>query len=434
MSYAPSKSRAPALSPSSLPADRSIICFALEDYWYHPKRSRRHYMERLAARGWRVLFVNSVGLGAPARTNPDFWMRVRRKLRSWARWLRRPDPARLPTFWVASPIALPYHGKAWARALNRVALRVQLRLMMLIAGVRRPVGWYGQPIMASLLGRLGERLTILHNSDKYDAYGESSGSIVAQSWRRLKAECDVIISASGKMAAELGEEHPASYHLPHGIDADHFSRARRDASLEIPPALAAIPRPRIGYIGQIEHMVDPALIIAMARAAPDKQFILIGPPTHQVDAMIAHGLANLHYLGQIPYDAVPAHMRGLDVGMMPLLANDWAEYANHLKMREYYLAGRPMVTIPHAEVREGGGHALLFVAEPTADSFLRAIDEALAASRDLLDPATMAWRADSATSAAAKPFLDEMATGTWEARTDELERIIAKHLGGGRSR
>src|SRR5229473_2346616 len=114
----------------------SIVCFAGEDWWYHFPHSKNHIMKRLARQN-RVLFVNSITMGLPSVSNPDFFLKIRRKLRSYLRWLRRVPEG----LYVLSPITLPLYGSKTARALNQVLLILQLRLVMLLCGMRKPIVW-----------------------------------------------------------------------------------------------------------------------------------------------------------------------------------------------------------------------------------------------------------------------------------------------------
>ena len=71
--------------------DRSIICFAGEDWWYHHPHSKNHIMKRLAREN-RVMFVNSISMGLPSVRSADFFAKIRRKLKSYAKFVRRtPD-------------------------------------------------------------------------------------------------------------------------------------------------------------------------------------------------------------------------------------------------------------------------------------------------------------------------------------------------------
>src|SRR6201993_5062779 len=106
---------------------QSIICFAGEDWWYHHPHSKNHILKRLARQN-KVLFVNSISLGLPSLSNPDFFLKIRRKLNSCRRWLRK-VPGGL---FVMTPFSLPFFGFRTVCRLNRVLLRPQIRFAMMI--------------------------------------------------------------------------------------------------------------------------------------------------------------------------------------------------------------------------------------------------------------------------------------------------------------
>src|SRR5713226_4242528 len=109
----------------------SIVCFAGEDWWYHHPHSKNHILKRLAKHN-RVLFVNSITMGLPSISSPDFFLKIRRKLRSYLRWLRKAPEG----LWVMTPINVPVYGSSAIRALNRPLLTLQLRLVMFILKLR----------------------------------------------------------------------------------------------------------------------------------------------------------------------------------------------------------------------------------------------------------------------------------------------------------
>ena len=100
---------------------QSIVCFAGEDWWYHHPHSKNHILKRLAKHN-RVLFVNSITMGLPSIGNPDFFQKIRRKLRSYLRWLRKAPEG----LWVMTPINVPFYGSPIVRMLNRLLLVLQL--------------------------------------------------------------------------------------------------------------------------------------------------------------------------------------------------------------------------------------------------------------------------------------------------------------------
>ena len=92
----------------------SIVCFAGEDWWYHHPHSKNHLLKRYALRN-KVLFVNSISMGLPSMANPDFFLKIKRKLRSYTRWLRKVPEG----LWVMTPVNLPLYGSRVGRWLNR---------------------------------------------------------------------------------------------------------------------------------------------------------------------------------------------------------------------------------------------------------------------------------------------------------------------------
>ena len=59
--------------------------------------------------------MNSITMGLPSMANPDFFLKIRRKLKSYTRWLRKVPEG----FWVMTPVNLPLYGSRVGRWLNR---------------------------------------------------------------------------------------------------------------------------------------------------------------------------------------------------------------------------------------------------------------------------------------------------------------------------
>src|SRR5271168_4975033 len=177
----------------------SIVCFAGEDWWYHHPHSKNHLLKRYAGRN-TVLFVNSISMGLPSMANPDFFLKIRRKLKSYTRWLRKVPEG----LWVMTPVNLPLYGSRLGRWLNRVLLVGQLRVAMWLLRISRPILWVAIPTAAEMAGRLGEKLVLYQVSDKYDANEDSalSGEVIRTYDRQLKAAAAVVMYSGRKLFRE----------------------------------------------------------------------------------------------------------------------------------------------------------------------------------------------------------------------------------------
>jgi len=120
-----------------------------------------------------------------------------------------------------------------------------------------------------------------------------------------------------------------------------------DPALAVPAELAALPAPRIGFVGAISaYKLDLTLLETLARRHPHWSFVLIGPvgegdPSTDVAALAA--LGNVHLLGTRPYNALPAYLKGLDLGLLPLRLTPYTQAMFPMKFFEYLAAGLPVV-------------------------------------------------------------------------------------------
>lgn len=321
----------------------SILCFAGEDWWYHHPHSKNHILKRLAQRN-RVLFVNSITMGLPSVSNPDFFLKIRRKLKSYLKWLRKAPEG----LWVMTPVNLPFYGSRLARKVNWLLLYVQLRLAMLILGLRKPVLWVAIPSAADLVGHLGEKILLYQVSDKYEANEDSalSAQVIRSFDRKLKERADVVMFSGRKLFEESTEAN--RFYLEQAVDFDHFSAEAREAAVEI----AQIPRPILGYFGAMDYVMDTDLMAEVARLRPDWHWVMIGLKSNLVQV----AAANIHFLGSKPYADLPKYIARFDVCVLPWRqANAFTSYGSAIKVREYLATGKPVVISPLYEYLQTPG-------------------------------------------------------------------------------
>ncbi|HEY7546377.1 MAG TPA: hypothetical protein VID27_15925, partial [Blastocatellia bacterium] len=186
--------------------DKSIICFAGEDWWYHHPHSKNHIMRRFARAGNQVMFVNSISLGVPSMLKKDFWSKLKRKLRSYARYARPTEEGII----VVSPISFPFYSSRAGRAMNRFLLAAQIKLLMIAFDFRDPVLWVAIPTACEMAGRFRESALIYQVSDKYGAWLDNAavrGAITAMH-ESLLARADLIYYSGRKLFEEEMADHP----------------------------------------------------------------------------------------------------------------------------------------------------------------------------------------------------------------------------------
>ncbi len=376
----------------------SIVCFAGEDWWYHHPHSKNHLLKRYA-RTNKVLFVNSISMGLPSMANPDFFLKIRRKLKSYTRWLRKVPEG----LWVMTPVNLPLYGSRIGRWLNRILLVAQLRAAMLLLRISRPILWVAIPTAAEMAGRLGEKLLLYQVSDKYEANEDSalSAQVIRKYDRDLKDAAAVVMYSGRKLFREATE--PNRYFLEQAVDFEQFS------NLDVPPApeLSGIPHPVLGYFGTMDYVMDTELMAEVARLRPDWHWVLLGLKSN----LVRITAPNIHFLGSKPYSELPRYIRQFDVCVLPWReSNTFTGYGSAIKVREYLATGKPVVMAPLYEYLETPG--LRFYRG--TQQFIEQVESAL--------------ENDTPSGAAQRQAV--VKDGTWDERARQLAELILSLLQG----
>src|SRR5215469_3263247 len=375
---------------------KSVICFAGEDWWIHHPHSKNHILRRLAGQN-KVLFVNSITMGLPSMSNADFFFKIRNKLRSYARWLKRiPDG-----LYVMTPVSFPVYGNAVGRFINRWLVALQLRLVMSILGMHKPIVWVAIPSAADVVELLGRGLLLYQISDKYDANEDSALSRdIIRGWdQNLKERASLVIYSGRKLFEE--STVPNRYFLEQAVDFNHFA----ETATEVAEEVRNIPKPILGYFGSMDYVMDVELMEEVARLRPDWDWLLIGRKSN----LVKLASPNFHYLGSKPYADLPKYLRQIDVYVLPWQQkNVFTSYGSAIKVREYLATGKPVVISPLYEYLKTPGVRIY----RTVQEFIAAVEDALANDTERDRLARQAVVRDC----------------TWDVRTKQVAALITKLL------
>jgi glycosyltransferase involved in cell wall biosynthesis len=353
-----------------------------------------------------VLFVNSIGMRTPLPgkcTQPA--KRIFRKLSSIMKGLRKVGPA----MWVYSPLMLPPGSSPLVRKINARLIANQVRRALMRIGIGRWFTWVTVPTAVDMLDFLPRTVTVFNRSDKHCKFPEAREDFIKSCEEKLLQTSDVVLYVNRKLMAEDMCPHTRKYYIGHGVDYEHFAGATNDKA-SIQPELAGLRRPIVGFCGAIDdYTVDLELLKYAARSLTEMSFVLIGLST--VDISDIASLPNVRYLGFRPYSDIPKFGANFDVGIMPWLQNDWIEYCNPVKLKEYLALGIPVVTTPIPQASE---YPHLLNVANTSEGFVQAIRTAIAADNaHLRQVRRKAVENDS-----------------WQHKADEVLQLVSKIADG----
>lgn len=351
---------------------RSAILFSTADWAAPYWTNKQHVASRLAQRGWKILYVETVGLRRPRANRLDF-ERIARRLRGAA----APPRQVAERLWVASPLALPIGHRGWpVRTLNDLLLRRSLRQWQAKLQLDRPVLWTYHPYMLEAAAGLRRSALVYHCVDEIAAIPGVDAAAFAAAERRLLAAADLVFASSRTLHEKCAGLARTALYLPNAADIAHFAAAR--AAGPLPPELARIPRPRLGFVGVLsDFKVDLELLERLAAARPDWHLVLIGDEREgQSSAALARlqRNGNVHWLGHRPYAVLPRYLAGLEVGLLPMRANAYTRAVFPMKFFEYLAAGLPVVASAAPALAELTAN---YRAAESAEGFVAAVGEAI---------------------------------------------------------
>jgi UDP-galactopyranose mutase len=242
----------------------------------------------------------------------------------------------------------------------------------LVSDGEDPVVWLYTPMAVPLIQGLHPALIVYDCMDELAAFKNSPKQLL-QRETALLGMADLVFTGGPSLYQAKRERHANAHCFPSSVDAAHFGRAR-DRSISH-PSQAATGQPRLGFYGVIDERFDIDLLAALADARPDWQLVMVGPVV-KIDPASLPQRANIHYVGQQPYDALPQFLAGWDVCLLPFALNESTRFISPTKVLEYMAAELPIVSTPITDVAVPYGHVVAIA--DTHEKFIAACDAALA--------------------------------------------------------
>jgi hypothetical protein len=296
-------------------------------------RTRKQFLLSRFPERWRVFFAQPPAAGADDPWTP----RQEGRVTVFAVPFLKPGTTS-PLYNALTSLAPGRAAVEWGaeRYLARMTKRlgIEPRPAVLASNIYAP----------ALLSRLPKKL-LLYDFNDHPLQFSATPPWAEPYLRRTLAQAQGVFVVSEYYRRKLASETDRPLILlGNGVETAHFEPPRAT-----PPDLAALPRPRLGYVGLLSHFLDFEVLETLRRNRRGGTLVLIGPGSPATRDAVAEfsrrdGVA---LLGPKPYEDVPAYMQGLDVGLIPFRASDpYVQGINPNKVYQYLAAGRPVLTTP----------------------------------------------------------------------------------------
>lgn len=351
---------------------RDVVLLSTAD-WDNPFwTNKQHVAVQLAASGYKVFYIDSLGLRRPSTSSQD----IRRILRRLYKSALGPRQVQ-KNIWVWSPPSIPLQKSPFIRRFNRFLLSAMLKFYTNRIGIRQEVLWTYNPLTVHLINLKDFKKIIYHCVDDVKAHPRMPAEVFVQAEEALAKQSHLIFTTSQKLTEMQKKWNPNTYYFPNVADFKHFSKAR-DESTIIPNDLLKIPKPRIGFIGAIsDYKIDFKLIRFIAETRRDWSIVLIGkigegdPWTSR---SLLQNIPNIYLMGPRPYAELPGYLKGFDAAILPNIRNTYTESMFPMKFFEYLASGKSVISVDLPALREYRN--VIHIAQ-TSQDFVTCIDHVL---------------------------------------------------------
>lgn len=271
-------------------------------------------------------------------------------------------------------LAVPHLPGGMPGHLVENAQRLLLDGLVERANVRDPLLWFYTPMALGYARDVHGCAVVYDCMDELSHFHGAPPELVKRE-RELFGIADLVFTGGHSLYEAKRAHHPSAHAFPSSVDAAHFEKARRHRP--DPDDQREIPRPRLGFFGVVDERMDLALIDGIAAARPDLHLVICGPVV-KIDPATLPRRPNIHWLGQKKYDELPDYIANWDVAIMPFARNDATKFISPTKTLEYLAAGKPVVSTSIRDVVRPYGEQRLVRIADDAESFVDAVDAALA--------------------------------------------------------
>jgi teichuronic acid biosynthesis glycosyltransferase TuaH len=274
--------------------------------------------------------------------------------RKFARTLLRRSEAEFPATDIAaqfSPLRLRREHPLSVNDVERVYAKYERGIRRAAArhGLNRPVIVTANPFLAGFGDFSWAGPVTFYSWDEFACSGappiaDRWWSATMEAYRQIRAKRRRVVAVSSQIIDRIAPTGPHGV-APNAVDAAEWER------LPPPPDwFAALPSPRILYVGGLQSRIDVEQIRHVAGEFAEGSVTLVGPLIEPKHFEPLQDVPNIRFYPPVPRTQVVGLIGYADVGLIPHIRNLGTEAMSPLKLYEYLAGGLPVAAVDLAGI------------------------------------------------------------------------------------
>jgi hypothetical protein len=268
------------------------------------------------------------------------WQRILKKNTKNVDSIKRTAPI-CASLYTLAPLSFIYRSEFLIWLCIALPIQLQLKYRYKIS-VSKSLSWHYKPEQFLHIKKTFQ----YHVYENYDNYRFDKSYFFARSrmydeYLNLNFQRCCLSLISSIKQCNMYQHHSSTMYFPNAVST-RFLIGHVNAS-ELPFNVLKKETKTVGYVGNIDESIDTDLIEALVNRLKSVNFLLIGPIKNAKMQLLAEKYKNLHLIGPVPYDSLPAFIASFTVGICPYKKLDFNLYRNPLKVYEYSSQGIPSV-------------------------------------------------------------------------------------------
>jgi glycosyltransferase involved in cell wall biosynthesis len=244
------------------------------------------------------------------------------------------------------------------------------------------------PDLPGLIDRFDPTLVVADVVDDNRTWypvGSNDYQSLTDNYRETLGRADVVLANCAAVRDAMSEFHDSVELVPNACEPPNDDQT--STINDVPPELAKLDGPIVGYVGNLSARIDVDLLEHVATSQPTWNIVLIGSTHAGQDVLQLARHPNVLFLGPRRHVDAKRYIAAFDVAIIPHLDNVMTRAMHPLKTFVYCSLGVPVVSTELANLDEL--QDLITVAGDPA-GFVAGIEHALTLGRRPLDAAQLA--------------------------------------------